>query len=99
MAGVMRFVIVREKDVDEQPLKELAPFITAGPLPVSPLAWREEDGVSHRGYVLEGLKLKELKVLQELEYRGLTTFELKEKTPAGIEKSIWPALRINTLAE
>lgn len=42
-----------------------AHFVKGEPLNVSPAAWDEQSGLSHYGYVLEGLKLKDLDNLRK----------------------------------
>lgn len=64
---INKLLLVRQTDIDSS-LTERAgvgAFLKGKPLPVSPLTWREEDGLSHYGFVLEGMKLADLKELED----------------------------------
>lgn len=104
MAGVMRLVVLqlRHTKNNPEPLKALTEFVKnpGKPLLVSPCAWREEDGLSHHGYILDGLKLKQLALLDGDETPPLTVIEIKDASPASIDAGLLSVgLRINSLAE
>lgn len=65
-AKIRKLLIVRVKYMRSGLLTEagFAPRVQGQPLPVSPLAWKDEAGLSHWGFVLEGLTLKEFQALQ-----------------------------------
>lgn len=67
MASVNRLLIIGTTQVRANLLEEegLTQFVKGKPLPVSPLAWELESGLSHYGYELSGLKLKDLKTLED----------------------------------
>lgn len=102
MAGVTRLVVLKLKFAQGEPLKALAEFVKnpGKPLLISPKAWREEEGLSHHGYILDGLKLKQLAMLETDETPELTPLELKDTSPATIDAALLSVgLRINSLAE
>lgn len=45
----------------------LSQFVEGEPLAVSPLAWQPEDGLSHWGFVLGGMKLADLEAVKAFE--------------------------------
>jgi len=61
---IRKLVIVRKKHVRPDVLGELATFVAGEPLKVSPVAWGDEAGLSHWGYVLDGMKLADWQALQ-----------------------------------
>jgi len=66
MAGVKRLLLVRKKDTRPNLIEAsgLSTFHKTQPLPLMPLyGWPEEAGISHWGYILEGLMLDDLETL------------------------------------
>src|SRR5687767_8583067 len=61
---IRKLVIVRVKRVHPDVLGDLEQFVVGEPLKVSPVAWGDEAGLSHWGYVLEGMKLADLEALR-----------------------------------
>ena len=53
------------------------PFVKGDVLNISPQAWHEEEGVSHYGFVLSGMKLDDLHSLQQWvgEQTGITILD------------------------
>ena len=79
MAGVKRLLLVIKKLVKAELIDEygFTSFVTGKPIPITPLAWEPESGLSHYGYVLDGLKLKDLDKLEQFQkgYTGVTVHE------------------------
>lgn len=44
----------------------LIPFCSQEPLKISPIAWCEEEGITHYGYILQGMKVEDFNRLLEL---------------------------------
>lgn len=64
---INKLFLVRTADIDSS-LTDRAgvqAFLKGKPIPISPLTWREEDGLSHWGFILGDIR--PLKVLKDLE--------------------------------
>lgn len=95
MAGVKRLLLIRRKDVKASLINEsgFGKFVIMEPIPIQPLAWSENQGLSHYAYLLEGLMLKDLEALSEWEAKHtgatLLTFAKKEdKSYQTIEEAL-----------
>lgn len=93
MAGVKRLLLIRRKDVKASLINEsgFGSFVKADPIPIQPLAWQPNHGLSHYAYLLEELMLADLEKLTEWEAKHtgatLLTFAKKEdKTYQTIEE-------------
>lgn len=112
MAGVKRLLLILKKYVQPDTIAEsgLAPFLKSEPLPIYPLyGWREEDGLSHYGFILEDLYLEDLELLtkfvEEYGHCSVFTFDqvrvaegskkMREQTVEEVLKK--GSARINTL--
>lgn len=60
---IKKLVIVRVKRVTPAVLGEFSAFVKGEPIAVSPVAWGDECGPSHWGYVLDGMKYGDLESL------------------------------------
>jgi len=58
----MKILLVRKANTNADLLDQggLTGFLKGQPLKVSPVAWNPEFGLSHYGYVLDGMKLDDL---------------------------------------
>lgn len=66
--GVTKLLIIRKKYVTPTLLEEsgLKQFCKTDPLKIYPLYdWQPENGITHYGYLLEGLKLDDLEKLKK----------------------------------
>lgn len=109
MAGVKRLLLVLKKYVRPDLLSKAGfeSFCKTDPIPVSPVAWDMEAGVSHYGYLLEGLKLKDIEVLDKWIAKHGKSSALRfekvkeddEEREQTIEEVLAPALRINDLVD
>lgn len=77
----------------------LKPF-AGEPICVSPRAWADEAGLSHYGFVLNGLKLKDWQELQKWDETTPDVTVLEHEEGADVEATLATAgLRINKSAE
>jgi hypothetical protein len=62
---INKLLIVRTANSRSSLIEEagLAPFLKGQVINISPKDWEDESGLSHYGYVLNGLKLKDLDAL------------------------------------
>lgn len=109
--GLKKLLLIRKKDVRANLLDQsgFAQFSKGKPIPVTPKTWNDEQGISHYGYVLEGLMLKDLEALKKWELANNTSTVLsydkvveedrksREQTLEEVLDSV--GLRINELAE
>lgn len=99
---IKKLVIARKKQVTPEALGDLASFVEGESVPISPVAWGEESGLSHWGWVLSGLKLKDLEALSKWEQTVgfATVLSLgDEKKPITTDEALASVgLRVNTLA-
>lgn len=83
MASVKRLLLIRRKDVKASLINEsgFGSFVKLDPIPVAPLAWAPNQGLSHYGYVLQDLKLADLEKLDEWEakHTGATVLSFNRK--------------------
>lgn len=98
---IKKLLLVRKANSKSTLLEEagVAAFAKGKPLQVSPLKWREEDGISHFGYVLNDVKLKELTSLNDYiaANEGLTAVDLIDN---NVDKTLENyGLRQNKAAE
>lgn len=97
-----RLVLVRKANsrstlIDESGLKG---NMSGDPLNISPLSWDEEDGLSHYGYILNGLKLGDIEDLLKwaVNKEGVTVHPIEEGV--SVDETLGSVgLRINTLAQ
>ncbi len=86
---------------------DLASFVTGDVLNISPRTWDDAHGLSHYGFVLEGINLKKLEVLTQFEKDHpnctiLDMYVMEDKKPKArsiLETLATVGLRINELAE
>ncbi len=99
-SAINKLLLVRVKYVRSNLLSDLgfAGRIDGEPIPVSPLAWRDEAGLSHWGFLLLGLSLKEYKQLKEWEKQaGFAT--VLELTAGDVDSALaGVGLRVNQSA-
>lgn len=63
---IQKLLLVRKNNSRSDLLKSAGVDAFAGePLNVSPKAWRDEDGLSHYGFALKDLPLKEFESLED----------------------------------
>lgn len=64
---IRKLLLIRKKAMKSDLIKSqgLTTFAKSEPLNVSPAAWNDEAGLSHYGFVLEGMKLKDMEKLNE----------------------------------
>lgn len=60
-----KLVLCRVKYCSPHLLDSFAAFVDGEPLPVLPQAWGDEDGLSHYGFTLKGMGLKDVERLRE----------------------------------
>lgn len=63
----MKILLVRKINANADLLDKagMTGFLKGQPLKVSPIAWEPEHGISHYGYVLDGMKLDDLVKLSD----------------------------------
>lgn len=95
MAGIKRLLLIRKKDVRANLMEQFGftKFIKQEPIPVMPLyTWNDTDGLSHYGYILEGLQLEDMQNLEEWEAKHtgatLIAFNMKGKPPKQVEETV-----------
>ena len=110
MAGVKRLLLVRKKDTRPNIIEAsgLSTFHKTQPLPLMPMySWPEEAGISHWGYILEGLMLEDLETLSKWnemnpKYTLLPFDKVKDEDGRNREETIdevlvKASLKVNTL--
>ena len=104
-----KLIIYRQAKIksDTMASSSLAALISGEVLEISPSAWAMEAGLSHYGFILGGLKLKQLDLLKQFEQEhpdatvlDLYTYGKDNKiVPRSVEDTLKTiGLRINTLA-
>lgn len=104
-----KLIIYRQSKVKSDTMSgsELASYVVGDVLNISPAAWADEAGLSHYGWVVEGLKLKHVKLLDDFiaVHSHATVLDLYEyrkgkKVDRSVEDTLKTVgLRINELAE
>lgn len=74
---IRKLLIIRKAKMRSTLLEEAEIKYVGSPINVSPSSWREEDGLSHYGYVLE-LKLKEFQRIKAWLPEYATLLDLPE---------------------
>lgn len=108
MTGVKRLLYAPQSMVTPDFLDRIGfkAFCKTDPVAVSPIAWREEDGVTGYGYLLEGLMLDDLETLNVLDNTTkisvLSFDKIKDSNKKLVEPSVEKVLssigmRINSL--
>lgn len=96
---IQKLLIVRKANSKSTLLADakVDTFSVGDPLKISPVAWHEEHGISHFGYVLEQLTLDALEGLADFidGNEGLTLLDHAGDVAATLEKV---GLRINESA-
>lgn len=100
---INKLLLIRTQDIDSSLTERsgAATFVKGEPIPISPKAWNEEAGLSHYGFVLEGMKLKNLKELETwIKDNGSEGVQLHEYSPdTGVDKALASiGLKINKSA-
>lgn len=98
---IKKLVLVRIKQSRSDLMDPWKSQLVGQPLNISPAGWNEEAGLTHYGFVLEGLKLAMVGELEKFAgQNNLTVLSLgTEKKPVELEEALASVgLRINTLA-
>lgn len=94
MAGVKRLLYVPKSMVTPDFLDRFGfkSFCKTDPVAVSPLAWKEEAGVTGYGYLLEGLMLDDLETLNVLDNSTKISVLSFDKIKDSVGKLTEPSL-------
>lgn len=78
---IRRLLLVRVPKITAEYISDspAGPFVTGDPLTVSPFAWDDELGLSHYGFLLEGMNLEQL--------RDIEAWVQRESHPTLLERS------------
>ena len=98
---ISKLLLVRQSEIDSTLVERAgcSAFVVGDPLKISPISWGDEDGLSHYGFVLQKMKLDDLKELEKWIAKngseGVSLHEFDE----SVDKSIANVgLRINKSA-